>query len=130
MSCIGFQAYYRNGWGVRNLKRCVCRFPDKAYTIQAGLEGHPMFCARCGLKVSQKQKFCRSCGNRLQTVPPALDQDPKISRKGKNAVARAANDIGTMGAVTLVGALAVEVILGLIGNIIPITAPEVFGRIL
>jgi hypothetical protein len=89
-----------------------------------------MFCARCGSKASENQKFCRSCGNRLQVVPPALDQDPKISRQGKNACARAADEIGMMGALTLAAALAFAVIMGLIRNIIPITLPEVFGNIL
>ena len=89
-----------------------------------------MFCARCGSKAFKNQKFCRSCGNRLQVVPPALDQDPKISRDGKNAVTRAANEIGMMGALALAAALAVTAIIGLIGNIIPIILPEVFGHIL
>ncbi len=89
-----------------------------------------MFCARCGSKASENQKFCRSCGNRLQVVPPAPGQDIKISREGRNAVTRAANEIGMMGALTLAAVLAVSIILGLIGNIIPVTVPDVFSHIL
>jgi len=89
-----------------------------------------MFCARCESKASENQKFCRSCGNRLQVAPPAIDQDPKISREGKNAITRAANEIRRLGKLTLAAALAVSIILWLIGGIIPIKTPEVFVNIL
>jgi hypothetical protein len=89
-----------------------------------------MFCARCGSEASENQKFCRSCGKRLQFAHPAIDQDPKISREGKNAITRAANEIRRLGKLTLAVALAVSILLWLIGGIIPIKTPEVFVNIL
>jgi hypothetical protein len=88
-----------------------------------------MFCSKCGVIASENQKFCRSCGNGLQGELPILDQDQKISSKGKNAVARAANKIGMVGALSLAAALALLIILLLISSILHTRLPEVVGHI-
>jgi zinc ribbon protein len=93
------------------------------------VRGITMFCAKCGSEAVENQKFCRSCGNRLQSVLPVPDQAPRVSRNGKNAVARAANEIGMMGALTLAAMLALTIISLLISSIIHTKLPEVIGHI-
>ena len=88
-----------------------------------------MFCSKCGVIASENQKFCRSCGSRLQGDLPILDPDPKISRNGKNAVARTANKIGMIGTLTLAAALALTFISLLICSILHTELPEVVGHI-
>ncbi|HKQ80147.1 MAG TPA: zinc ribbon domain-containing protein [Blastocatellia bacterium] len=89
-----------------------------------------MFCSKCGSEADENQKFCKSCGNRLLAVPPAIDQGPTTPRQGRNAVSRVANGIGMTGALTLAATVAFGIIVGLTAGIFSITLPAFFGRII
>ncbi len=89
-----------------------------------------MFCLKCGTEASENQKFCRSCGNRLLVVPPAIDRGSKVPRKERNAVTRVANNFGLMGAWVLATSLAIWIIATLVGDLFHWMTPEFLVDIL
>ena len=79
-----------------------------------------MFCPKCQTKASTGQRFCRSCGKRLQGIPQAVGRrDDQLGNTDsqETKLERWANKIGQVGTIALATLIVSIIALSLIGNI-------------
>jgi hypothetical protein len=80
-----------------------------------------MYCPSCGIRASTGQKFCRSCGMRLQVIsriPTKQDDQIDFVYSGETKLERWTNNIGCLSGIIILLMVAIHVIVRLIGNII------------